>query len=1654
MDSFQDRRFAASGGDLQQPHPPQQNHFPNPYHHQPQSHPLPTANYPYPPPPPPHHHHRYPSPPPPPPPPISSQHQPPPPHQQQPWAPPDGHLQQNYHHPALPPPYPQPMPPYAVQPMPHHQYPPPPHHGPLPPPHQHHLSSLPPPPSVYHQPPRQGWGGPSWTQHQGWEYSERNLPYNNEDDWAARAKAWAAAKSVVTDNHPTSQVVPDGRMEAHGYTFHDQYQATIGPSDTQQSLLSQTTNQQQLPHYALDQQKQANHLHGSSSFSSGLTSYVADTRLHYNAGEEAIALHKDHTSPARNLGSTSSIYEQEVPYSYSSVSGNRDVLSQFPLPSLPLQEGFTHPQPPLTDHNVAVHQPDFTHGRQPSSYMSDASNKPLNFEPRPASDIEPHTKAIYGPTDPSQSMGMTGHDATAISVNAWNPTAAGVLPQLDPSFVPQPAIGPHPSVYGRLPGPNFRPTVAPATSPFGLVTGASVNQATILPADASGSFNISERPKKAAVPNWLREEIIKNKSVIASTYASHQSGSLNSMGSDDNDKSYRKVDQTDNKSVDSTKSTDDEEDDEDDADAARSAAINQEIKRVLTEVLLKVTDDLFDEIAMKVLNEEDPIDEVYDCKDLGKDKDPSPVVSTPKASANVLVTVKESKTGNGVNESSGLHSLEGDILGLASYASDEEDIETQNSKDLLANGGNGRPSENELKNGTNEKNILNQGELGKDPDGLSERVYPNDYSKKSDARNHTDKFLSKDASFSDDKLHNHVNEHLGSKSGLASTSDDPNASYSKGITSKGGTKSDKMSSNNKAGALVSTKDHVRGLKDINSNDRHLDKRSYSKESVKKESAASYKSNSDTSDSIETISNENKSRLKENDDKRNNRKESEESRGAKARNSDSRSHRSTKDHKMGVTKDKKESDKEDIERKKEKFKDEKEGDSRRCTKDSRHSNRKSRSPSHRGRSSKEISLLGHGSISTDEPSEASKKRRMQSRSPSPIRSRTRQVSRSPHRKHSHRRHSPYSSDRSDFVSQMNSPPIPSVPIPVGGGMGSGPFFPPSGPSFAAGRGVGGGMGSYMGSESSFAAPHTLPHIQSGGGGGKSFDSGRDDGRAGRGGTGRGGAFSSGSSRGGGGSGFDSGKSGKTAGRGQVFGGGGRGRGFDGGRGGASGRGSFVGGRRGGRDGLGGRDFTKSRDDLDTLSLPKQNFHDLIPFEKNFYVESPSVQAMSEQDAMLYRRGRDITVEGRDIPKPIRLFHEANFPENILQAIMKCGFVEPTPIQAQGWPMALKGRDLIGIAETGSGKTLAYLLPALVHVNAQPRLAYGEGPIVLVLAPTRELAVQIQAEVTKFGLHASARSTCIYGGAAKGPQIRDLKKGVEIVIATPGRLIDMLEACHTNLRRVTYLVLDEADRMLDMGFEPQIRKIISQIRPDRQTLYWSATWPREVEALARQFLQNPYKVIIGSPYLKANQSILQIVEVIPEHEKYPRLIKLLSEIMDGGRILIFLETKKGCDKVTRQLRMDGWPALSIHGDKAQAERDWVLAEFKSGRSSIMTATDVAARGLDVKDIKCVVNYDFPTSLEDYVHRIGRTGRAGAKGTAITFFTQANARFARELVKILQDACQNVNPALASMVRLGSGVNGGSGGNFRSRGRGFGNRSLISGSNSIPLGGRRPW
>uniref|UniRef100_A0A8C7A5W8 RNA helicase n=1 Tax=Neovison vison TaxID=452646 RepID=A0A8C7A5W8_NEOVI len=391
------------------------------------------------------------------------------------------------------------------------------------------------------------------------------------------------------------------------------------------------------------------------------------------------------------------------------------------------------------------------------------------------------------------------------------------------------------------------------------------------------------------------------------------------------------------------------------------------------------------------------------------------------------------------------------------------------------------------------------------------------------------------------------------------------------------------------------------------------------------------------------------------------------------------------------------------------------------------------------------------------------------------------------------------------------------------------------------------------------------------------------------------------------------------------------------------------------------------------------------------------------------------------------------EYVMDVLMDQHFTEPTPIQCQGFPLALSGRDMVGIAQTGSGKTLAYLLPAIVHINHQPYLERGDGPICLVLAPTRELAQQVQQVADDYGKCSRLKSTCIYGGAPKGPQIRDLERGVEICIATPGRLIDFLESGKTNLRRCTYLVLDEADRMLDMGFEPQIRKIVDQIRPDRQTLMWSATWPKEVRQLAEDFLRDYTQINVGNLELSANHNILQIVDVCMESEKDHKLIQLMEEIMaeKENKTIIFVETKRRCDDLTRRMRRDGWPAMCIHGDKSQPERDWVLNEFRSGKAPILIATDVASRGLDVEDVKFVINYDYPNSSEDYVHRIGRTARSTNKGTAYTFFTPGNLKQARELIKVLEEANQAINPKLMQLVdHRGGGGGGGKGGRSRYR------------------------
>ena len=295
------------------------------------------------------------------------------------------------------------------------------------------------------------------------------------------------------------------------------------------------------------------------------------------------------------------------------------------------------------------------------------------------------------------------------------------------------------------------------------------------------------------------------------------------------------------------------------------------------------------------------------------------------------------------------------------------------------------------------------------------------------------------------------------------------------------------------------------------------------------------------------------------------------------------------------------------------------------------------------------------------------------------------------------------------------------------------------------------------------------------------------------------------------------------------------------------------------------------------------------------------------------------------------------------------------------------------------------------------------------------MQIYEEFKPFARTANLRATCIYGGAEKYPQKKDLRSGCELVIATPGRLIDFLESGDTNLKRVSYLVIDEADRMLDMGFVPQIEKIVQYVRKDRQTLLWSATWPQEIRRLAEDLCkEKPVHIVVGNDDLAVNKAVSQLVKVVPPKEKYDKLLRLIRGIYDGSKILVFCQTKKTSDWVSRSLQNEGFRSVSIHGDKSQKDRDKIMSLFKDQRVPILVATNLAARGLDVKDIRFVINYDFPTQMEEYVHRVGRTGRGGATGTSFTFFTEEDGRFAKDLVKMLIDNHQKVPEDLYGLVR----------------------------------------
>jgi ATP-dependent RNA helicase DDX42 len=466
-----------------------------------------------------------------------------------------------------------------------------------------------------------------------------------------------------------------------------------------------------------------------------------------------------------------------------------------------------------------------------------------------------------------------------------------------------------------------------------------------------------------------------------------------------------------------------------------------------------------------------------------------------------------------------------------------------------------------------------------------------------------------------------------------------------------------------------------------------------------------------------------------------------------------------------------------------------------------------------------------------------------------------------------------------------------------------------------------------------------------------------------------------------------------------------------------------------------------DDPSALKIKDKKFVPLIPpldfssidlheFKRDFYQEHREIALLDDQKVEQMRMDFEIAVSGFAVPKPVVSFAHMCFPQELLKAIREAGYASPTAIQMQAVPAAMKGRDVIGIAKTGSGKTGAYLWPLILHVADQ--VADREqilSPVAIVLAPTRELAEQIFAEAQRFSKLFKLNVAPSYGGMNMHEQTIMLKgtnsRGprCEIVVATPGRLIDHLKKKHTTLQEATFVVLDEADRMLQMGFEPQVRSIFGQIRPDKQCLMFSATFAGKVQTLASTFLRNPVHIHIGK-IGSANKDVKQVVEIVSsEMDKWHWLHRHLPEFLAAGTpLLIFALTKANVDQLAGRIQMmHGIEVGILHGDKLQTERIEVLEKFRTGAIKILVATDVAARGLDIKGLDMIINYDIARDIDSHVHRIGRTGRAGRTGIAYTLISQQKpTKLIPLLVASLQEAKQEVPPALAELAKKQGMVN----------------------------------
>ncbi len=377
---------------------------------------------------------------------------------------------------------------------------------------------------------------------------------------------------------------------------------------------------------------------------------------------------------------------------------------------------------------------------------------------------------------------------------------------------------------------------------------------------------------------------------------------------------------------------------------------------------------------------------------------------------------------------------------------------------------------------------------------------------------------------------------------------------------------------------------------------------------------------------------------------------------------------------------------------------------------------------------------------------------------------------------------------------------------------------------------------------------------------------------------------------------------------------------------------------------------------------------------------------------------ITIEADSAPT-VR-FTDFGLAPEILRALTDQGYVHPTPIQAKAIPIVLQGRDVMGAAQTGTGKTASFSLPIiqLLLAHASPSMSPARHPVrALVLTPTRELAIQVAENVKAYAQHTPLRSTVVFGGVDMKAQTVILKGGVEIVIATPGRLLDHVEQKNVSLGQVQMLVMDEADRMLDMGFLPDLQRIINMLPKKRQNLMFSATFSGEIKKLANSFLTDPVTIEVARSNATADK-VTQVVYKVGEDAKRD-VVEFLLRGRDLKQVLVFSNTKIGASRLSRHLEQSGIKALAIHGDKTQQERMAALEAFKQGEIDVLVATDVAARGLDISDLPCVINYDLPYNAEDYVHRIGRTGRAGASGDAISIYSDKDERLLADIEKLIK-------------------------------------------------------